>query len=180
MHSVRARRRSGLGASFEGSRRVGKMSRQYNMYNVQLSEFWKQRCFKESMHNAPYLHDYNEEYDVASEAPSRAPSQLSTTSTVTQQKASAPRAPQPHTALVAVTPDLNILNLPLTCPLPALVHRLTSSQRSWRRSAQSASRPSRCSTLTRRAAANEPQQGRCGGRSRRRCRSGATVAGCSL
>ena len=84
------------------------MSRQYNMYNVQLSEFWKQRCFKESMHNAPYLQDYNEEYDVASEAPSRAPSQLSATSTVTQQKARAhARAPQPHTALVAITPDLH-------------------------------------------------------------------------
>ena len=63
------------------------MSRQYNMYNVQLSEFWKQRVGKESMFNAPYLTGADDsEYDVASEAPSRAPSQLSSTSTVTQQK----------------------------------------------------------------------------------------------
>ena len=27
------------------------MSRQYNMYNVQLSEFWKQRVGREHMHN---------------------------------------------------------------------------------------------------------------------------------
>ena len=61
------------------------MSRQYNMYNVQLSEFWKQRCTKEGIHNAPYLFD-EENDDTISEAPSRAVSQLSTTSTVTQQK----------------------------------------------------------------------------------------------
>lgn len=70
-----------------GSRREphGTMSRQYNMYNVQLSEFWKQRCTKEGIHNAPYLFD-EENDDTVSEAPSRAVSQLSTTSTVTQQK----------------------------------------------------------------------------------------------
>jgi len=57
------------------------------MYNVQLSEFWKQRCLKETIHNAPYLFDdENESADVASVVSSRAPSQLSTTSTVTQQK----------------------------------------------------------------------------------------------
>jgi len=61
------------------------MSRQYNMYNVQLSEFWKQRCDKETMHNAPYLFDGDSE-DVTSTAPSRAPSQLSTTSTATREK----------------------------------------------------------------------------------------------
>ena len=61
------------------------MSRQYNMYNVQLSEFWKQRCTKEGIHNAPYLFDEDND-DTVSEAPSRAVSQLSTTSTVTQQK----------------------------------------------------------------------------------------------
>ena len=61
------------------------MSRQYNMYNVQLSEFWKQRCNKEGIHNAPYLFDEDND-DTVSEAPSRAVSQLSTTSTVTQQK----------------------------------------------------------------------------------------------
>ena len=55
------------------------------MYNVQLSEFWKQRCTKESVHNAPYLFDEDND-DTVSEAPSRAISQLSTTSTVTQQK----------------------------------------------------------------------------------------------
>ena len=63
------------------------MSRQYNMYNVQLSEFWKQRCLKEGIHNAPYLYD-DDESENTSQAPSRsvAASQLSTTSTVTQQK----------------------------------------------------------------------------------------------
>ena len=72
------------------------MSRQYNMYNVQLSEFWKQRCLKESMHNAPYLGSVDsDDYDVASEAPSRAPSQLSTTSTVTQQKVRVARSHRP-------------------------------------------------------------------------------------
>eukprot|EP00900_Chrysochromulina_parva_P008103 jgi/Chrpa1/17294/Chrysochromulina_OHIO_Genome00020648-RA len=45
------------------------MSRQYNMYNVQLSEFWKQRIGKETMHNAPYMFG-DEEYpdDLVSEA----------------------------------------------------------------------------------------------------------------
>ena len=63
------------------------MSRQYNMYNVQLSEFWKQRCFKESIHNTPFLKDGEDtEYDVGSEAPSRLSAPLSTTSTITQQK----------------------------------------------------------------------------------------------
>ena len=33
------------------------MAKQYNMYNVQLSEFWKQRVGKESLHNAPYMDD---------------------------------------------------------------------------------------------------------------------------
>jgi len=44
------------------------MSRQYNMYNVQLSEFWKQRIGKETMHNAPYMFG-DEEYpdDLVSE-----------------------------------------------------------------------------------------------------------------
>lgn len=32
------------------------MSRQYNMYNVQLSEFWKQRVNKEQDVNTPYLY----------------------------------------------------------------------------------------------------------------------------
>ncbi|KOO25195.1 hypothetical protein Ctob_009624 [Chrysochromulina tobinii] len=39
------------------------------MYNVQLSEFWKQRIGKETMHNAPYMFG-DEEYpdDLVSEA----------------------------------------------------------------------------------------------------------------
>ena len=77
------------------------MAKQYNMYNVQLSEFWKQRVGKESMFNAPYLTGADDsEYDVASEAPSRAPSQLSSTSTVTQQKVRA-RTPSHALALPA-------------------------------------------------------------------------------
>ena len=86
------------------------MSRQYNMYNVQLSEFWKQRCQKEGMLNAPYLADYDD--DVASEAPSRAPSVLSTTSTTTQNKvrASAPTTvPARHIFLPA--PPFCVLRL---------------------------------------------------------------------
>ena len=83
------------------------MSRQYNMYNVQLSEFWKQRCFKETIHNAPYLSYDDDDGDVASEAPSRAPSTLSTTSTVTQQKAR-PFTPAPlpvrHPEKIPITP----------------------------------------------------------------------------
>jgi hypothetical protein len=75
------------------------MSRQYNMYNVQLSEFWKQRCDKETMHNAPYLFDGDSE-DVTSTAPSRAPSQLSTTSTATREKVRTPRpSPTPPKTL---------------------------------------------------------------------------------
>ena len=55
------------------------MSRQYNMYNVQLSEFWKQRCDKEALHNAPFLIDGEEEQsELASETPSRAITELST------------------------------------------------------------------------------------------------------
>ena len=37
------------------------MSRQYNMYNVQLSEFWKQRCLKENTQNTPYLFDESDD-----------------------------------------------------------------------------------------------------------------------
>ena len=44
---------------------AGAMSRQYNMYNVQLSEFWKQRCNLESIHNAPYIREDDD--DAASE-----------------------------------------------------------------------------------------------------------------
>ena len=49
------------------------MSRQYNMYNVQLSEFWKQRCTKELEQVAAY-NMYDEFSDTASEAPSRSAS----------------------------------------------------------------------------------------------------------
>jgi len=55
------------------------------MYNVQLSEFWKQRCGKEAVHNAPFLYDGSSEID-GSDTMSIAPSQLSTTSTQTQQR----------------------------------------------------------------------------------------------
>jgi len=55
------------------------------MYNVQLSEFWKQRCGKEAVHNAPFLYDGSSEID-GSDTMSIAPSQLSTTSTQTQLK----------------------------------------------------------------------------------------------
>jgi len=65
------------------------MSRQYNMYNVQLSEFWKQRCGKETMHNAPYMFEADEVSEYAeSEAPSRISSRAATSvaSTATRQK----------------------------------------------------------------------------------------------
>ena len=61
------------------------MSRQYNMYNVQLSEFWKQRCSKE-LENVVALNMYDDLSDTASEAPSRSASMISATSTVSQQK----------------------------------------------------------------------------------------------
>ena len=56
------------------------------MYNVQLSEFWKQRCTKESIHNAPYLFDTEDTEDVASVTSGRTPSMVSVASTATQQK----------------------------------------------------------------------------------------------
>ena len=64
------------------------MSRQYNMYNVQLSEFWKQRCGKEAVANTPYGdEDFDDGCSVASEALSRvATSQISTTSSVSRAK----------------------------------------------------------------------------------------------
>merc|ERR1712216_693631 len=72
------------------------MSRQYNMYNVQLSEFWKQRVGREHMHNAPYLFEEEGLYsDTVSEAPSQALSnrshstrlsKLSSVSAATQAK----------------------------------------------------------------------------------------------
>ena len=61
------------------------MSRQYNMYNVQLSEFWKQRCLKENTQNTPYLFDESDD-GTASEAPSRSASMVSYASTATQNK----------------------------------------------------------------------------------------------
>ena len=71
------------------------MSRQYNMYNVQLSEFWKQRIGKETMHNAPYMFG-DEEYpdDLVSEASYKSrgsvtTSRISVASTATRNKASA-------------------------------------------------------------------------------------------
>ena len=71
------------------------MSRQYNMYNVQLSEFWKQRIGKETMHNAPYMFG-DEEYpdDLVSEASYKSrgsvtTSRISVASTATRTKARA-------------------------------------------------------------------------------------------
>jgi len=68
------------------------MSRQYNMYNVQLSEFWKQRIGKETMHNAPYMFG-DEEYpdDLVSEASYKSrgsvtTSRISVASTATRNK----------------------------------------------------------------------------------------------
>ena len=104
------------------------MSRQYNMYNVQLSEFWKQRVSKEAQHNAPYLSGLeSEDYDVASEAPSRAPSMISATSTVTQQKArTAPRA-----ALRRATPRVPCASRFL--PRAGMHARASSDRARWRR-----------------------------------------------
>lgn len=63
------------------------MSRQYNMYNVQLSEFWKQRCGKEAVANTPYGDDFDETGSMISDAASQAAmSQISTTSTVSRAK----------------------------------------------------------------------------------------------
>jgi len=53
------------------------MSRQYNMYNVQLSEFWKQRVGRENLTNTPYL--FESELDVSDTA-SQAPSGISRSS----------------------------------------------------------------------------------------------------
>ena len=87
-----------------------RMSRQYNMYNVQLSEFWKQRVGKESMHNAPYMFALGEgeegDYsDLVSEAPSRrSQSQMSVASTATRNRvSSAPSFLLPHPAACCTT-----------------------------------------------------------------------------
>jgi hypothetical protein len=37
------------------------MSRQYNMYNVQCAEMWKQRIRQENTHNIPYLNPLGSE-----------------------------------------------------------------------------------------------------------------------
>ena len=91
--------------------------RQYNMYNVQLSEFWKQRCTKEGIHNAPYLFD-EENDDAVSEAPSRAVSQLSTTSTVTHSSRvdSAPTATSAGRCANSALDDALRMPLPDTRP----------------------------------------------------------------
>jgi len=62
------------------------MAKQYNMYNVQLSEFWKQRVGKEALHNAPYLDDDDMSQLSVERAPSRAPSELSVTSETSRAK----------------------------------------------------------------------------------------------
>ena len=98
------------------------MSRQYNMYNVQLSEFWKQRVGKETMHNAPNMFG-DEDYpdDLVSEAPSRASgysrSQVSVASTATRQKAS-PRS--------SFTTTRFLRNVAMLRPHAALRRRLRS------------------------------------------------------
>ena len=103
------------------------------MYNVQLSEFWKQRCLKETIHNAPYLFDdENESADVASVVSSRAPSQLSTTSTVTQQKvrAAAPPFALPHAPplLSPSTPPTEIL-VPVLPQVEELTRKLEEERK---------------------------------------------------
>ena len=66
---------------------AAEMSRQYNMYNVQLSEFWKQRCGKESIHNGPSMdEDDDDDASIISDAPSRAQSELSTASNMSRTK----------------------------------------------------------------------------------------------
>lgn len=40
---------------------VGGMSRQYNMYNVQCAEMWKQRIRQENTFNIPYLNPLGSE-----------------------------------------------------------------------------------------------------------------------
>ena len=66
------------------------MAKQYNMYNVQLSEFWKQRVGKEALHNAPYLDEDDDNMSQLSDrAPSRAPSEMSVTSEASRQKVGA-------------------------------------------------------------------------------------------
>eukprot|EP00966_Prymnesium_polylepis_P252856 5845308-Prymnesium_polylepis.2 len=66
------------------------MAKQYNMYNVQLSEFWKQRVGKEALHNAPYLDDDDMSQLSVERAPSRAPSELSVTSETSRAKVGSP------------------------------------------------------------------------------------------
>ena len=61
------------------------------MYNVQLSEFWKQRVGRENVHNSPAMLDLDDDdtRSVLSDASSlRAPSEsaVSTTSSVTRVK----------------------------------------------------------------------------------------------
>lgn len=129
------------------------------MYNVQLSEFWKQRVGKESIFNAPYLTGADDsEYDVASEAPSRAPSQLSTTSTVTQQKVRIPMRARPSTS---PRPEAVTFAQSRACPRPHLIlwwldpHRSKSSRRGWMKSVRSAWRRRRCWRAFRRASADD-------------------------
>ena len=64
-------------------------AKQYNMYNVQLSEFWKQRVGRENVHNAPIplgADGEPEDDAMSSYSELRAPSEISRVSTVTQQK----------------------------------------------------------------------------------------------
>ena len=42
------------------------MSRQYNMYNVQCAEGWKQRIALENMHNIPYVNVRADDDDASS------------------------------------------------------------------------------------------------------------------
>ena len=115
------------------------MSRQYNMYNVQLSEFWKQRVGKETVHNAPYMFGEEEYPDDLSEAPSRmSGSRLSVASTATQQKASLARTPWFIAAAnssppFALSPCFALGTGLIATSSTSLAHRLRSSRRSWRK-----------------------------------------------
>jgi hypothetical protein len=58
------------------------------MYNVQLSEFWKQRVGKEALHNAPNMDDdlMSELSETPSRAAGRAASELSVASSTSRTK----------------------------------------------------------------------------------------------
>ena len=97
------------------------------MYNVQLSEFWKQRCTKESIHNAPYLFDTEDTEDVASVTSGRTPSMVSVASTATQQKVRVhtPTKINSHSA----EPSNSLLFLSLSAQVEELTKKLEEERK---------------------------------------------------